>query len=150
MLINVLEEHKALRLPSLRGRLRSVHRKLQAKRLWEELCDLWSPKCHGRLHKKSSVTQWQKVWFVRKHLATKATADTQRPASHWPEVATEYIPTLPLAVKSFKHNGRWVWAPSDGGQSSAFPSSHRILHVVVLGECGLLLTGSDVKRRLSE
>lgn len=61
MLINVLEEHKALRLLSLRGRLRSVHRKLQAKRLREELCDLWSPKCHGRLHKKSRVTQLQKV-----------------------------------------------------------------------------------------
>ncbi|XP_022818281.1 uncharacterized protein LOC111350815 [Spodoptera litura] len=72
-LLNFLDEHRDL----ARGHLRSVEGKLQAKRLWDEVCNLLN--AMGGCTK--TVTQWQKVWFDRKHLAKKAAADSRRSAT---------------------------------------------------------------------
>ncbi|CAG5056865.1 unnamed protein product [Parnassius apollo] len=72
-LLNFLDEHRDL----ARGRLRSLEGKVQAKRLWDELCNTLNSM--GGCTK--TVQQWQKVWFDRKHLAKKAAADSRRWAS---------------------------------------------------------------------
>ncbi|CAK1596330.1 unnamed protein product [Parnassius mnemosyne] len=72
-LLNFLDEHRDL----ARGRLRSLEGKVQAKRLWDELCNTLNSM--GGCTK--TVQQWQKVWFDRKHLAKKAAADSRRSAS---------------------------------------------------------------------
>ncbi|XP_026324653.1 uncharacterized protein LOC113233688 [Hyposmocoma kahamanoa] len=72
-LLNFLFEHKDL----ARGRLRSAEGKLQAKRLWEELCNTLNSV--GGCTK--TVKQWQKVWFDRKHLTKKAAAESLKSAS---------------------------------------------------------------------
>ncbi|CAK1578756.1 unnamed protein product [Parnassius mnemosyne] len=72
-LLNFLDEHRDL----ARGRLRSLEGKVQAKRLWDELCNTLNSM--GGCIK--TVQQWQKVWFDRKHLAKKAAADSRRSAS---------------------------------------------------------------------
>ncbi|KAL4701877.1 hypothetical protein ACJJTC_018737 [Scirpophaga incertulas] len=69
-LLNFLDEHRDLAV----GKLRSIEGKVQAKRLWEELCNTLNS--IGGCTK--TVQQWQKVWFDRKHLAKKAAADARR------------------------------------------------------------------------
>ncbi|CAG5006459.1 unnamed protein product [Parnassius apollo] len=72
-LMDNLKKHRDL----ARGRLRSLEGKVQAKRLWDELCNTLNSM--GGCTK--TVQQWQKVWIDRKHLAKKAAADSRRSAS---------------------------------------------------------------------
>ncbi|KPJ20002.1 hypothetical protein RR48_01234 [Papilio machaon] len=71
VLLNFLDEHRDL----ARGRLRGADGNVQTKRLWEKLC--YSLNSMGGCTK----TIQQKVWFDRKHLAKKATADSRRSTS---------------------------------------------------------------------
>ncbi|RVE51201.1 hypothetical protein evm_004166 [Chilo suppressalis] len=91
-LLSFLDEHKDL----ARGRLRSIEAKVQAKRLWEELCN--SLNAMGGSTK--TAQQWQKVWFDRKHLAKKA--EEVHRQTHW-ELKVLSIMGERALVTSCKH-----------------------------------------------
>ncbi|CAG4935778.1 unnamed protein product [Parnassius apollo] len=116
-LLNFLDEHRDL----ARGRLRSLEGKVQAKRLWDELCNALNSM--GGCTK--TVQQWQKVWFDRKHLAKKAAADSRRWASMTgggPSVAPQ------LSHSELKTNES---RPSTYSQGSQLQQQSLDLHVEV-------------------
>ncbi|XP_041983248.1 uncharacterized protein LOC121736226 [Aricia agestis] len=72
-LLNFLEEHRDL----ARGTLRNVEGRLQAQRLWRDVCDTLN--AMGGCTK--TVQQWQRVWTDKKYWAKKNVAAARRSAT---------------------------------------------------------------------